>query len=103
MPSPRFIRSLVAFAIVLHGAAQAQAPFSQLSAGVHYGYNAGYDLNVAGGQIGISLGHRFTFVPSFDIYWNVDGKQWGLNGDATYLLFNDRGTQFPLAPASISP
>src|SRR5689334_21216739 len=54
---------------------RAQAAFSHIDLGVHYGYNAGFDLNVAGAQAGIPIGRRFEVVPSLDRYWNVDGSQ----------------------------
>lgn len=67
-------------------AAPAGAQTSRAHIGPHLSYNFDIEEVAIGPQLGIPIGPRLEFYPSFDWYLVNNGSLWGLNTDLKYRV-----------------
>lgn len=78
--------------IVGAGALEAQTARSHL--GVRASYNFDFEEAGVGAQLGVPIGRRLEFYPSFDAYFVDPGSLWALNADLKYRPSLARSTDW---------
>jgi hypothetical protein len=82
--------ALLALGLAVGLAASSEAQTSSL----HFGPRLSFDLDAEeigiGVQVGIPVGRRVEFYPSFDYYFVDPGTLWSINADMKARIFGER-------------
>lgn len=82
---PSRLRGAVLTVILAAGAtAAAEAQTSRAHLGPRISYNFDAEEVGLGAQVGLPIGRRLEFYPSFDVFFVDPGSLWALNADIKY-------------------
>lgn len=104
--SGRSIRG-VAVAVIAAGAlfgvaAGAEAQTSRSHLGPRVSYNFDAEEFGIGAQLGVPVGRRLEFYPSFDYYFVDPGNLWALNADLKYRISGTKSAEWLYVGAGLN-